>query len=85
MCRGVSTTIWNVERLWSTVYCVDAAGIEIALLSRCISGYFLLAVSPFEMAFGREEGFGVRNDAEAYRTIGDTVFSSIYAFHWFGL
>ena len=40
----------------SIVYHIDAAGIEVALLSWCISGYFLLAVSPFEMALGRAEG-----------------------------
>lgn len=47
--------------------------------------FFLFAVSPFEMALGQAEGVGVRNDAEAYHTIEDLMFSSLYAFHWFGL
>lgn len=50
-----------------------------------IFGYFLFADSPFEMALGQAERVGVRNDAEAYRTIGDPMFSSLCAFRWFGL
>lgn len=38
----ISTTIWNLERLWSTVYCVGAAGIEIALLSYIYLDIFCL-------------------------------------------
>ncbi|XP_076483016.1 uncharacterized protein LOC117165515 [Bombus vancouverensis nearcticus] len=37
------------------------------------------------MALGQAEGVGVCSDAEAYCTLEDPMFSSLCAFHWFGL